>query len=541
MDFRELVSKMLKLEILVLGLSLFLVYLVSTAIYNLYFHPLAKLPGPFWARVSTIPSWYHTKNQNRHLWLLKLQEHYGPEFRHRPDSACINTPSAYRHIYGPRGNVKKSDQYKVWPRTVDALNTWNTTSVEIHAHKRRVLNYAFSEAALRSAEPFIHKNVDRWIELLGQRKGQGQDWTESINMADQVTYLVFDILGDLCFGKCFDMKETGSNLTYVVEMMIGFLETMHVVGWAPWRDAWVYLKPRGLDQVLALTLPATVKSWDAFVASCQESRARTQYEIEGKLDAETRKDFFHWLWEAKDPESGRGYTLPELNAECELLTIAGSDTTATVLSALLFYLSRNHNVQDRLADEVLAKFSTYDEIKSGNKLQSCQYLTAFLHEGMRMAPPVGADPSREVLEGGMTINERYYPAGSLVSTAFWSMQYNNDYYPAPLRFRPERWIVGEEGSTEESVAVAESAFCTFSTGPRGCVGKNMAWLEMRIVIAKLIWEFEVKRDPNSNLGGGSSNGEWGRRHEDQYQTWDIFVSNRKGPLVHLKKRVHENS
>lgn len=48
-------------------------------------------------------------------------------------------------------------------------------------------------------------------------------------MADQVTYLVFDILGDLCFGKCFDMKEPGSKLRYVIDMMLGFIETMHPV------------------------------------------------------------------------------------------------------------------------------------------------------------------------------------------------------------------------------------------------------------------------------------------------------------------------
>jgi len=153
----------------------------------------------------------------------------GTHFRHRPDSVCINTPTAYRSIYGPRGNVKKSNIYKVWPRTADYLNTWNDTSIESQAHKRRVLNYAFSDMALRSAEPFIHKNVDRWIDLLSQQKAQSQNRKKSINMADQVTYLVFDILGDLCFGKCFDMKEPGSKLRYVIDMMLGFIETMHPV------------------------------------------------------------------------------------------------------------------------------------------------------------------------------------------------------------------------------------------------------------------------------------------------------------------------
>jgi cytochrome P450 len=289
---------------------------------------------------------------------------------------------------------------------------------------------------------------------------------------------------------------------------------------------------------LALVTPSAIKSWDAWVAGCQESRAKKQYDLEGRSGSEVRKDFFHWLWEAKDPETGKGYSLPELNAECELLTIAGSDTTATVLSALIFYLARNQGIQERLAKEVSTTFSTYDEVKAGTKLQSCRYLTAVLYEGLRMAPPIGADLSREVLDGGTTIDGRYFPKGSLIGTAIWSMQYNADYYPEPFQFRPERWMAGEADSTDASVSLAESAFCAFSTGSRGCVGKNMAWLEMRIVLAKLLMTFEFRQDPYNNLGGGSLQREWFRRHEDQYQTYDIFVADRKGPLVQLKERTH---
>jgi cytochrome P450 len=284
--------------------------------------------------------------------------------------------------------------------------------------------------------------------------------------------------------------------------------------------------------------PPDVRSWDAFVAGCQESRARKEYELDVKSNSEARKDFFHWLYKAKDPETGKGYSLAELNAECELLTIAGSDTTATVMSALLFYLARNQPVQERLAEEISESFTGYDDIKAGIKLQSCRYLNAVLQESLRMAPPVAADISREVLDGGTTIDGKYYPKGTLVATAIWAMQYNADYYPEPSKFRPERWMVGEAGSTEDSVALAESAFCAFSTGPRGCVGKNMAWMEMRIVLAKLIWTFEVRQNPHDNLGGGSPQMEWGRRNVDQYQTYDIYVADRKGPLVQLRNRLH---
>jgi cytochrome P450 len=287
-----------------------------------------------------------------------------------------------------------------------------------------------------------------------------------------------------------------------------------------------------------MVTPADARAWDAFVAGCQESRAKKEYELDRKSDSEARKDFFHWLYKAKDPETGKGYSLQELNAECELLTIAGSDTTATVMSALLFYLARKQHVQEKLAKEISTEFTSYDDIKAGIKLQSCRYLNAVLHEGLRMAPPVSADISREVLEGGTTIDGKYYPKGTLVATAIWAIQYNADYYPEPSKFLPERWMVGEAGSTEDSVALAESAFCAFSTGPRGCVGKNMAWLEMRILLAKLIWTFEIRRDHDNNLGGGSPQSEWGRQNVDQYQTYDIYVSDRKGPLVQLKNRLH---
>jgi cytochrome P450 len=303
---------------------------------------------------------------------------------------------------------------------------------------------------------------------------------------------------------------------------------------------WIWLKPRGLDRLLAIATPPAIERWTEFVDECLAKRTSKQQDLEEKpkTEAEVRKDFFHWLFNAKDPETGTGYSLPELYAECELLTIAGSDTTAIVISAAYFYLSRHSAVQEKLALEILSTFGSYDEIKSGSKIHSCKYLTAFLMEAMRMSPPVPAEPSREVLPGGTTVTGHYFPQGSLVSTAFWAMHYNKDYYPEPLQFRPERWIVGEAGSTADSVALAESAFCAFSAGSRGCVGKNMAWLEMRIVMAKTLWRFEIKQDPGNNLGGGRADARLGRREEGQYQTYEMFVSNRKGPMVQLKERAH---
>lgn len=255
-------------------------------------------------------------------------------------------------------------------------------------------------------------------------------------------------------------------------------------------------------------------------------------------DKTERKDFFHYLYHATDPETGKqGFPLEELYGECEALIIAGADTTAIILSAMFFYLARRPHIQDKLAREILANFASSGDIEAGAALHSCKYLHAVIQEALRMTPPVSAEPSREVLEGGTTVDGAHFPAGVNVSIGLYCLSYNKDIFPEPFEFRPERWLAGEEGTSKESLALAESGFCAFSYGSRGCPGKNLAWLEMSIVMAKVIFNFEVRPDATNTLGGGSLDGRVGRKNVDQYQTFDAFVSLRDGPMVQFKNRA----
>lgn len=73
----------------------------------------------------------------------------------------MNTPSAYKTVFGNKGNVVKTESYyRTWPHNSEITNTWNVTNVEAHARKRRVLNNAFSDKALRGMEPFLVSNSE---------------------------------------------------------------------------------------------------------------------------------------------------------------------------------------------------------------------------------------------------------------------------------------------------------------------------------------------------------------------------------------------
>lgn len=225
---------------------------LAIVVYRLHFHPLSRYPGPFWARITSFPSYWHTFRQDRHIWLWRLQEEYGkchldpafrshskgmtakrevpgPTFRYRPNSILINTPSAFAQIFGHKGNVKKGLYYEVWPRHAKAITTWNSVDFAVHSHKRRVLNHAFSSKALRSAEPFVLSNADRWCELLDQEVSAGGEWSGSCNMTNWVNYLVFDILGDLCFGKSFNMKEPEGPMKEAPDLMADMLTLLNPV------------------------------------------------------------------------------------------------------------------------------------------------------------------------------------------------------------------------------------------------------------------------------------------------------------------------
>ena len=265
-------------------------------------------------------------------------------------------------------------------------------------------------------------------------------------------------------------------------------------------------------------------------------------EAEQNGSKKTRKDFMHYLINAKDPQTGRGFNTTELNSDSSLLISAGADTTAITLSATFFYLLHNPNSLDKATQEVRSTFSTLDLIKSGPVLNSLRYLRSCIDESLRLAPPAPNYLSREVLPGGLVIDGEYFPAGTIVGVSAYPMHHNPEYYPDPWAFKPARWIVDEEaGIDAEQIALARSAFCPFSIGPRGCIGKSVAYMEVTLALAHLLWLYDMrlpeapeKREPSGE--GREDSKHWGRRRVDEYQLVEQFLCARDGPMVQFRRR-----
>jgi cytochrome P450 len=212
----------------------------------------------------------------------------------------------------------------------------------------------------------------------------------------------------------------------------------------------------------------------------------------------------------------------------------GSDTSSTTLAGTLFYLSHNPTPYQKARNEVRTIFQNASEIRMGAKLNSCTYLRACIDEALRMSPPVGGALWREVCSGGLTIGPHFFPAGVDLGVGIYSVHHNAEYFDAPFQYRPERWLVGANGSTKESVERAKSVFYPFSLGPRSCIGKGLAYHELTLTMAQILCQFEFSSaDPNSSGIGR------GEESVQEFRLRDHVTGAKSGPW--LKFREAENS
>ncbi|KAI9052021.1 hypothetical protein LZ554_004275 [Drepanopeziza brunnea f. sp. 'monogermtubi'] len=494
-----------------------LIYMISLVIYRLTLHPLAKYPGPFLAKICDVDNFYHAWRGDRHTNFFYCHEKYGPVYRYGPNRLSFNTANALHDIHGHKTNVQKAGLYSAFVRGT-AVSTLTCVDKVRHAQKRRVISHAFSDRALKSMEQYILEPIREFCTVLQQSGGK-----EALNMNDWDTYLLFDIMGALAFGRSFKLLTSSEN-RYVPEIMHIGSVFGNINGNALWAHS------TGLSNLL---MPQGSAGRRAFRAYAQkEARDRMALGAGGT----DRKDFFHYLIEAKDPQTGEGFTLSDLWSEANLILIAGSDTSSAVMSGTFFYLTHNPTILATVTREVRDAFAggQVEDIVSGSKLNSCIYLRACLDESMRISPPVPGPLPREVCAGGAMIDGTMVPAGIDVSVGTWAIHHNKDYYPSPHTYNPSRWIAadsipasaGYAGVARADVEKAQRAFAAFSLGPRGCIGRNMAYIELTLAMARVLFLFDLELA--STLGEGGPGGEW--------MTWDNFNAHKEGPVLRFVPR-----
>lgn len=177
--------------------------------YRLTLHPLAKYPGPFLGKITSLYDAYQGWTGNRYRDQFRCQQKYGNVFRYGPNFLLLQTPEALEELYQHAQSrpVRKADNYYM-NYTRGKVSTAFMIDKDEHEIKRKILGKAFSERALKAQEPIMVEQIDKWIAMLGEGSSSDQKgWSSPKNMATYANYLTLDVLGSLCFGKPFGLMD----------------------------------------------------------------------------------------------------------------------------------------------------------------------------------------------------------------------------------------------------------------------------------------------------------------------------------------------
>jgi cytochrome P450 len=330
-----------------------------------------------------------------------------------------------------------------------------------------------------------------------------------------VTYIAFDVMGDLCFAEpfgCLDQAGATGWSTSVINVFIAATWTQgirRISGVGTWLES----------LLMKLFIPAKAAQWRNIHLT--NSREKTMRRL-----AEGNRDHPDFMYQIMNNESKKQLSQTEIILNVALFISAGTDTTATTLTGWTYYVCTHPRTYTRLINEVREAFADSSEI-TWDKARNLRYLEATIYEALRLYPPSAASQQRIVPNGGATIDGYNIPAGKTVAVSPWASTRSRLNFAEPDEFRPERWLGEEEKFANDRLG----ASLPFGTGPRVCIGRNLAYMEMRLILAHLLWNFDLELDQGNYL---ERNRIWGL--DGRMRPMKVFHSMTKPELwVQLKE------
>ncbi|EJD02378.1 high nitrogen upregulated cytochrome P450 monooxygenase 2 [Fomitiporia mediterranea MF3/22] len=463
--------------------SCFYVTLVSSIIlYRISpFHPLAKFPGPLSLKISKFVTMYHSLGGKQHLYFKKLHDKFGHVVRVGPNELSFADAEAIPPVLGQDG-MRRGPLWEMHVKPGTTPHLISLRNVDKHHERRKLWNHGFTSAAIKDYQPLIANRVLQLVEELKKvSRGENEIHEKSVDLTCWIAYFAYDFMGDLVFGGGFEFmryrdKDGFRPILEEGMKMIGILE--HV----PW---------------IARSL-AKYGSEPAVLETYREYGTK-RYDIRKEQGAISR-DLFHFVTNEEGIEKmdvSREQGLNEIFAAM----VAGADTTSTVLDGLFFRILSNTAIFTKLRQEVDSEFPLGEgEPFDAVKLAAMPFLNAVINETLRLQAPLSTSLQRSPIEnsGGKLVAGRFIPESTAIYIPSYALHRDPRYFsPFPYDFIPERWLDNTQinntnKKTNVKFTTNTSAFIPFSYGPANCIGKNLAMLEMRMVVATLIQKFDMK-------------------------------------------------
>ena len=350
-------------------------YTIGVVIYRLWFHPLAKYPGPLFAKISGLYILIAAIQCRDTYTRYGLHRKYGKVVRVGPNELCYADIDSIKDIYGQSAEpCLKTSFYDGFTLT-GAHSVFSTTKRYEHARMRRLMSNGFSERGVLRFQDEIITVIEQFLSILHERsKARPGDETPPVELHDLSHDLYRDIISLLGFGKSFEILATGKRNQGAEDI-----------------DTYFSICPLFGNFPLGRYLPFGIfkQAYQAQSRIVEFSKARIDDYRRRIAEEEQRKDgsgetgqhmnttsngLLRNMLEAKDEETGSAFTDEELIENTVIFIVAGSDTTATTLLYVIYELCKRPKMQKRLEDEIRGAFpdtSVFPDYEIVTKLVSC--------------------------------------------------------------------------------------------------------------------------------------------------------------------------
>ncbi|KAF8640282.1 hypothetical protein AX16_010177 [Volvariella volvacea WC 439] len=446
----------------------------SIVVYRLSpWHPLGKYPGPMLHRISKLRMAFIAWGGKQHIHYTELHERYGDVVRIGPNELSIRDARAIQPLIGVNGLPKGPYwEGRMPPNQIQPMIA--IRSKQEHARRRRPWARAFNSTTLRDYEPIINNRTLQLLKHLSNQRG-------TVDLAGCISHWSYDFANDLSFGGGSEMMRDGDTQG-LWHLLDSGQKSAIVMSHVPWLGNLLLKYPTRFGEDLT-----------AFRAYARQQGTTR------KTKGSHTKDLFYHL-----SDEGGLYpsppTVAEVVSDAALAIIAGSDTTSSALANLFFFIMTNSATYKRLQAEV---DSLGDDVMNYARHPHLPYLNAVINESLRLYPPVlsGIQRCAPAGEGMKTVGPILLPEGTNAILPFYTIHRDPRYFsPCPDSFIPERWLSREQQlelepaifRDEKSVHLEHDAFIPFSTGPMNCVGKNLAVMEMRMMVCLMLKTFDMQ-------------------------------------------------
>ena len=384
-------------------------------------------------------------------------------------------------------NRKKSHFYDLGAAKVGQAiihTVFSTQSNEYHSQIMRPIAKFYKMSSLLKTEPLVGQTIEFFCQRLDKEFVDGSNAGKTCKIDEWFSFFAWDVIGELTFSERMGFLENAGDSTGLLNNAEKGIDYFATIGQIPTLDHWLAKNP---------VMPIGPPSLDPQAAFCVQQSIARQQGINSK--AREQKDMLDEFLEIKktNPEQIDNNSV----VSAILINIlAGSDTTAILLRAIVYYVLKDPRIHKKLQTELgeanLARPVTY---KESHRLS---YLDAVVLEACRVHPGVGLLLERIVPESGLTLADgTVIPPGTIVGMNAWVIHQNKSIFGQDAAsFNPDRWLRNIEGEeTEEAfrgrIDRMKKADLTFGAGKRVCLGRHVAMLETYKVIATLFLTYNV--------------------------------------------------